>query len=869
MHARNILSTTLFLSLLVPLSALPLSRPPAFSPRPSRFRLSSLNAAHYTAASPLPASLFGRLAIRPFTPAERAPYAHPRVVVSGSEWAALVDKHVANFRRNASWSDSLLTLTESMGPASPFVARLAALETAAELGDVGAKSRADLSAPEIAALERVAANIKMANEATSHALFLCSFWAAVSDKLEEPFLPPNATRTCVNAAVGWAKVLIAHRILSCEDGCGGGGLAYLWDFSRKWDVSNDWFTSGFSLALTYDVLYRHMKEGERTTVRSALALLVMKRFVWGTAEVTSRSNPNAETHPHRIYGNWALYHSNLYMTNLAIEGETGFLPYVKDVLNENGERGFNEGLSTKFEAMAKAFMVHTINPDGSTFEDGYTYFTAFREGSLGLLATHKRGSGVLAMSRFRNTIHHAAQMFEPWQCGELVGHSSGGGLGYPAFVGLFRYAYPDGPLPRMVWAQRFGREFRNNECRIYWTQTMTQLVIFGDEHLDGRNAVPDSPETLPAEVKKDFPLAYVSARRGLIIGRASYSQRASYFHLDARPDSFLLGHDNADRGVITFSALKRRWLDDLPWKENVDSRKHSLMHVDGLSQAEKAPSVTIIKADEDDEVFIAAADVTYASNVQWARGWQGPNGPGTGETVEYDGEGNERKVEYKFFDAENNSPWDLGWPMEDDAAELGFSRKMSLNGYPDLAFAGIHQWKRNYREQLLSYMVRSAMMVRSEKNEVGFGVVVDTVEIESGKHTFESYLILHDEVRVEEGESRCSANRCKVVLKAEGAEQVDVHVRTMGGGLGYRVERFGGHRRVVVKRSGGRKEAFWMALHPHEGDENGFEMHGGDDGKVRFRYEGRERYFEVGEDHSAVETDAVGRKKEFAMRVKR
>ena len=54
-----------------------------------------------------------------------------------------------------------------------------------------------------------------------------------------------------------------------------------------------------------------------------------------------------------------------------------------------------------------------------------------------------------------------------------------------------------------------------------------------------------------------------------------------------------------------------------------------------------------------------------------------------------------------------------------------------------------------------------------------------------------------------------------------------------------------------------------MALHPHEGDENGFEMHGLDDGTVTFRCEGREQYFEMGEDYSAVETGAVGRKKVF------
>lgn len=133
-------------------------------------------------------------------------------------------------------------------------------------------------------------------------------------------------------------------------------------------------------------------------MRSALALLVMKRFVRGAAEKTTKDNPKAETDPNRICGNWALYHFSLYMTNLAIEAERGFVPYVNQVLSAHKQRGFNSSLSRRFEAMVKAIMVNTINPDGSSFEDGYTYFTAFREGSLGLVVSHKRGSVVLALS---------------------------------------------------------------------------------------------------------------------------------------------------------------------------------------------------------------------------------------------------------------------------------------------------------------------------------------------------------------------------------------------------------------------------------------------------------------------------------------
>lgn len=791
--------------------------------------------------------------------------------MGSKDWTNLLDKHVANFERNGSWSKSFLRLTRGAGPESPFVTSLAEMEASGATAAFTGKPREHMNDAELKALRPLAEKIMESVEAYSHGLFLCTFWAGVSERQgTDAFLQKNATRTCINASVAWAKVLMAHRTFHCNPNCEqetpDGAHAYVWNFNRTWEVSIDWFTSGVSLALSYDLLYDKMSEKERQVIRSAIALLVMKRWVWGTVDKTDRHAPNAETDPHRIYGNWGLYHSNLYLTNLAIEGESGFLPYAAQVLKENGETGFNAKLNRRFDAMIKAYMIHTIYPDGSTFEDGYTYFTAFREGSLGLVASHRRGTNVLGTARFRNTIHNAAQMFEPWQCGPLVGHSSGGGLSYPSFVGLFRYAYPEGPLSRMLWAQRFGKHFLNtDECRIYWTQTMTQLAFFGDEHAEPAEVVADSPETLSENVQSLFPQAYVSARRGLIISRASYSQRSSYMHLDARPDSFFLGHDNADRGVITFSALKRRWFDDLDWENNVDSRKHSLFHIDGLAEAQKAPSVTIMKVDNDDSVCISAADLTYAYNVQWARGWQGPNGPGTSGTLEYDADGSSHETVYKFPEAEDNSPWDLGWPMEDNANELGFNRTMSLNGYPNLAFGGMYQWKRNYRKDLLTHMIRSTVIVRSPKNDIGFGILVDAAAAQSGSHAFESYLILEDEVTLDGRVSQCSANRCKIVLKSPGSEQLDVHVRTAGRELSYRVETFDEHKRLIVRSTGQTSEEFWIAFHPHEGNANGFEMLRNNDGSVQFKYEGIDRYFSVDkQDQSVVETDKKGNPKNFS-----
>ena len=381
-------------------------------------------------------------------------------------------------------------------------------------------------------------------------------------------------------------------------------------------------------------------------------------------------------------------------------------------------------------------------------------------------------------------------------------------------------------------------------------QVLTQLALFGADHAD--DMVPEAPAELPPSVKKDFPLAWLSPRRGLLVTRGSHAQTASYMHFDARPDSFFPGHDNADRGVVTFSALGRRWLDDLPWDDNLDSRRHSLMHVDGLAQTLKAPSVTIVKAKEYGKVAIAAADLTYAYNIQWGKSWQGPN---SGRTTndEYQPDGSVKKVEYAFTDPETNSPWALGWPMEDDASDIGFFKNMTLNGYDYIGFAGMYQWRRLYREELLKHVVRSTVMVRSTHNEVGFAIIVDSVSAASSGHTFESYLILEQEVSVDKAASSCTNDKCLIALSSPGEERLDIHVRTYGDNLEYRTEQFDGNKRLILKTTGGQDEEFWIALHPYANNSNSnFRMHRDNNGVVKFDYHGEEHRFKVSDSDYTV-----------------
>ena len=72
---------------------------------------------------------------------------------------------------------------------------------------------------------------------------------------------------------------------------------------------------------------------------------------------------------------------------------------------------------------------------------------------------------------------------------------------------------------------------------------------------------------------------------------------------------------------------------------------------------------------------------------------------------------------------------------------------------------------------------------------------------------------------------------------------MDVHVQTRGALVDFCVERFDGHSRVVVRSIGGRREEFWVALHAHDGRDAAFAMTCRKDGRVRFRWGGRQRVF--------------------------
>lgn len=791
----------------------------------SQVTASMLSDSEGSAAS---AALFGPpRAIAPSSPADLALHVHPRVLQSGAQWEQMVQRLADDrfFRVPGSWSNHIYGLTEKHGPRSKLINELAILESTRATDVYEARPYRNSTEHERyrKTLQPLADTIVLAAPNALDALLYCALWASVAEHRwkngRTDFLTADATGVCVAAAAAWAKVLLAHRTFHCNPKCvrsrNPRDRVYIWEHRQMWGPHHDWYTGAIGLALSYDLLYHKFSEAQRKHIRSAIALIVMKRVAWGMGDESKPYMPSIKDQPHRAFSSWIGYNAHLYVINLAIENETKFDAYTEYVLGRENVPGFNADLNDKYAALLTQFMTHSFYPDGSSFEDAFSYSTALREGSIALVALERRQPGVLSSPRFRNVIHNAAQMTEPWRCGDFVGHASGSHSSY-AHLGLFRYVYPQGALPAMLWTQRFGTDYKHDSaCHVSWMHSMLQLVFLGSERDDGGTS--SSPEQLPTEVKSVFPTSFYAPRRGLLIARSSLNENATYVHFDCRPDAFLASHDSTDRGTFTFAAGRKAWVVDLPRRSYLYSEAHSLLHIDGLAEGPKTPSCQPIKAQDKGDVIITAGNLTYAYNVQWTHKVHA-HVPAKRRMATYTRDGKPTQSDAWFEQKELNDPWTLGWPADDDAKDLGLARGMELYNVSDVGFNGLWFLKRAYRRYAVDHMVRSVCVVRGNgsPNDEGYMVVADSVDAGPGMHKFESYVILHAAVSVDAGNSFCEGKTCIVVLRRDvnGAERVWVHAVGLTYGLSFRMERFGRERRprLVFESNAERREELWLVV---------------------------------------------------------
>lgn len=260
------------------------------------------------------------------------------------------------------------------------------------------------------------------------------------------------------------------------------------------------------------------------------------------------------------------------------------------------------------------------------------------------------------------------------------------------------------------------------------------------------------------------------------------------------------------------SALRRMWLDDMPWREHPTSQDHSIVHVDNQAQAEKAPPPCTLKVLDDGNIVLAASDLRTSYNVQWARAWQTANAPRLDEIVYINGVAETQSIQYT--ETETSNPRSFCWPADDSATDLGFTDSTSLWGEPNIGFAGLWTWTRAFRQVSLERAVRSVVLVRDQATYPYF-LLGDNFDMSgTGTHVFDSYFILAAGVSVSTG--TCTGSSCHLTLDGGDGKFMELYFNGLGNSLSYSTEPVDGRTRFILRSPGRNNEQFCTVFLPRQ-----------------------------------------------------
>jgi hypothetical protein len=489
----------------------------------------------------------------------------------------------------------------------------------------------------------------------------------------------DLTKLVKEAVLFYARVIVASESLAR-----GGNIKDkpydIWH-TTNWDMSTSFLFGGAAYALLYDLMFTSMSTSERALMRKSISLAVTGRRAWGMGWPARR-----------IQSNWAPYQGDLLVLAAAIEGEEGADQQVIDL----------------FQDMMMHFLDFSIYDSGHPVEDTYNPNLAFREGSMAFLAMARRGYNLFKKPHFvdiwRKWMPHA---LEPHADGGVYGGSSGSSFPYPTAAFIAKYMYPKDPVMDYVYRHYLchqGGEYR----RLYTSQTRWAAAIFALPAMNESMTPRSAEEDLHDASNLNLPLTFHCNNRGKVVMRSDWTQQAIAFTLDARPDGFLIGHDTASRGAFVLNACGRRWADCPEWNLFKESTDYSLLTIDGIGQAAKAPFVKLLGCVQGSrKSTFSAADLTYAANYTWTQ-WAKPG-------ADMSAQGWER---------EPHSPFDFGmnsWWLPN-----------KLYDEPGVGFTGLYQWRKRFNT--VSRVTRSSLMVRD--TPLPFVIIADDAVKDDDEHEY-------------------------------------------------------------------------------------------------------------------------------------
>ncbi len=453
-----------------------------------------------------------------------------------------------------------------------------------------------------------------------------------------------------------------------------------------------WYRGGADFALAYDYLYPYMSQNQRAICRKSISAATKDLVTWGMGFPKGRA-----------VSNWYAYHGELGPMLLAIEGEEGFRADKWD----------------QFRTAIRHWVEVQIYDTGGANEDGYVGNLALREGQFTLIAMARRGENLYHTPALQNYWKWAVLSLVPGEeTGRTVGYSSACLDPYESSPVLARWAMPGNPYLNYYFRQFKGQDYKSNN-RWQYAQMSTLFCMNWEASQD-----------LPLSMGQlDLPLTAVFDYQGLFMTRSGWSDDASYLNMLARHDAWYDRHENVDRGRFVFAALGRRWAVDRPWGQAMQSTDHSLVHIDGLAQAEaqvgrgKAPNANLVLHGDlgtDASVLsYGVMDLSHAYNWLWAHSWEHP--------------GPEWEPETRSFEA-------IGWPWKrpgQPPALYGHDNK----DRPQYNFMGCNLWRAPNNP--VEYCWRTGLMVRGE---TPYTVIVDDVKKDGGSHAYDWHMPIADDV---------------------------------------------------------------------------------------------------------------------------
>ncbi|MBN1865338.1 MAG: heparinase II/III family protein [Victivallales bacterium] len=245
--------------------------------------------------------------------------------------------------------------------------------------------------------------------------------------------------------------------------------------------------------------------------------------------------------------NWgSLYSSNLGVSSLVIEGESGF----------------DEGILKDCMKIARGYIGQSISSDGAMFE-GMSYAWGFGTKDLPffMMALKLRGIDLAVDSNLPKLPDWIAYETLPW--------------GYEAFdINKSNGAYSAGNLATWM-ASTFGG-------KASWMLSMAAMPQFG--------IIPDATISLISgipDLKSDFdrtklPLMKWFSERGLIFCRDAWGERDTVLAVNTNP--IRSGHTHSDQGHFCL-ASKGAYLIADSGVGAYDSKFHNIVHIDGKGQS--------------------------------------------------------------------------------------------------------------------------------------------------------------------------------------------------------------------------------------------------------------------------------------------